>query len=1026
MRRFILCALALALFAPSIPLPASAAGQMLASVPQSALGGLSWREVGPLRGGRAVAVTGVPGQPNHYYFGAVDGGVWETENAGRTWTPIFDKEDIGSIGAIAVAPSDVRTIYVGTGEPDMRSDIGYGNGMYVSHDGGKTWAHIGLRDTRQIAAIVVDPQNANVVYVAALGHAYGPNAERGVFKSVDGGKTWQKILYKNENTGAISLSMDPQNPQVLYAALWQTRRPPWNVYPPSNGPGSGLYKSTDGGAHWTQLHDGLPSIVGRIGVAVAPSDPQIVYARVDSDRAHGGMYRSNDGGAHWFKTDGDIRIWKRGWYFGELAVDPQNPETLYTMDTSTYRSTDGGKTFVAIKGQPGGDDYHQLWIYPQDPTHMVLGGDQGVVVTVDNAKTWSSWYNQPTAQVYHISVDDAFPYHIYGSQQDSGAFSLLSRSKYTHLTMRDWQPVDAGSESGWLIADPRKIGRVIAAAPSVLAPPTIEDTTTGWEQNIDPEAAHPHHFWRYTWTLPLALSSVDHRTLYFGTQRIFRTRNFGYSWKIVSPDLTRAHGDDHPANLDPATLADNIGLKRRGVVYAIAPSPIRANIVWAGTDDGQIWVTTDGCKHWRNVTPKALTPWSKVGIIAASHFNPQVAYAAIDRHRLDDLTPYIYRTSDGGKNWTRITNGIPPHDFVNVVREDPHRPGLLYAGTERGMFLSFDNGNHWESFQRNLPVTSVRDIIVKHGDIIIATQGRGVYVMDDVARLRQISQASLSAPAYLYAPAVTYRLKPYNDEETPIPYDEAHLDNPTYGMQIDYAIGKQPTTPVVLEIRDAKGTVLRRWSSSQHVTAPNPQKVDIPAYWLRAMPLPGVSLGTHRFAWDLRAGSPGGPLVPPGTYRVVLKVDGKTYARNATLLRDPRTHTSNAELRAQFAFAQRLDATIHRIRVAQYAAQRLLDGGKLSAASKHELLTKVIGVPPTSSPDDSIGKASLDFSSLGYLANAYGALASAVGSGQGTFAEAPRNATDPGVTATMQTAKRKLDAILAKTLARLASLERGH
>ena len=691
MRRF-LCFMLSAFFVLGTgTLGASSAASEPAHVDSAYLTSLSWRLIGPLRGGRALAVTGVPGEPDHYYFGAVDGGVWESTNAGRTWNPIFDNQDIGSIGAIAVAPSDVKTIYVGSGEADMRSDIAYGNGMYKSTDGGKTWTHIGLEDTRQIGAVVVDPRDANVVYVAALGHQYGPNAERGVFKTIDGGKTWNKVLYKDENTGAISLSMDPQHPDTVYAALWQTRRPPWNTYPPSNGPGSGLYKTTDGGKSWTQLSNGLPAKVGRVGLAVAPSNPSRVYAQVDTSAslAQGGVYRSDDGGASWTHEAGGAaqrRIWQRGWYFSGITVDTKNPDVVYVMDTATYRSDDGGKTFNAIKGTPGGDDYHTLWINPDDPTHMVLGSDQGVVVSVDRAKTWSSWYNQPTAQLYHVIADDRFPYWVYGAQQDSGAIAVPSQSIHQNITFMDWRPIDVGGESGYIAPDPNHPGKLFGGNDA-----TYEDLATGWEQSIDAVTAYPDNVWRQTWTLPIVVSPVDH-ALYATRQQVFRSRDDGKSWTIISPDLTGPPTEDHPANLDPATLADNSGQPRRGVVYALAPSPFDAKTLWAGTDDGRVWITRDGGTRWNNVTPPQLQPWSKVGIIEASRLDRNTAYIAIDRHRLEDYRPYIYKTNDGGAHWSAIANGIPDGSFVNVVRADTHVRGLLYAGTERGMYVSFDDG----------------------------------------------------------------------------------------------------------------------------------------------------------------------------------------------------------------------------------------------------------------------------------------------------------------------------------------------
>ncbi|HEY9180721.1 MAG TPA: hypothetical protein VIO32_08365, partial [Candidatus Baltobacteraceae bacterium] len=636
MRRSFALFIALLFQLPSL-LAASPAN---ASVNASMFGGLHWRNIGPLRGGRAITVVGVPSDPDTFYFGAVGGGVWVTHNAGRTWTPIFDSQPIASIGAIAMAPSDPNVIYVGSGEADMRSAIQQGDGMYKSVDAGKTWSHIGLTDTRQIGKVIVDPKDANIVYVAALGHQYGPNAQRGVFKSVDGGKSWSKVLYKDQNTGAIDIAMDPTNPNALFASLWQTRRPPWNVYPPSNGPGSGLYKSTDGGKTWSHITgNGFPGgVLGHIGIAISPANHNRIYTIVDTNQDKtGGIYRSDDGGATWTHTSGDGRIWKRGWYFGQIVADPKNADELYVMNTSTYRTTDGGKTFIAIKGAPGGDDYHAAWVDPNDTNRIILGSDQGVVVSVDGAKTWSSWYNQSTAQLYHVITDNRFPYWVYGAQQDSGAVAVPSRSIHRNISARDWRPIDAGGESGTIAADPLHPAHVYGSAPGVE-----ENIDTNWELVIDPTIKYPDTVWRNTWTLPIVVSPQNPDVIYLSHQKIFRSADRGRSWQVISPDLTRPT-NTVPPNLDPPTVADNLGIPHRGVVYWIAPSPVRAHEIWAGTDDGFIWITRDEGAHWQNVTPPALTPWSKVGIIDPSHFDAQTAYAAIDRHRLEDNRPYIYK-----------------------------------------------------------------------------------------------------------------------------------------------------------------------------------------------------------------------------------------------------------------------------------------------------------------------------------------------------------------------------------------------
>jgi photosystem II stability/assembly factor-like uncharacterized protein len=992
------------IFACILALSVTTAARGADSFDASYLTALHWRLIGPFRGGRALAVTGVAGEPNHFYFGAVDGGVWETLDAGRTWNPIFDNQDIGSIGAIAVAPNEPRTVYLGTGEADMRSDIAYGDGMYKSIDGGKSWTHIGLTDTMQIGSIVVDPSNANIVYVAALGHPYGPNAERGVFKTTDGGKTWTKVLYKDENTGATALAMAPNDSNTIYAALWQTRRPPWNVYPPSNGPGSGLFKSTDGGASWTQLTNGLPAHVGRIGLSISRAGPRRIYANVDAAPGQGGIYRSDDAGATWTRVDGEQRIWQRGWYFSGITADPRDPDIVYVMNTSTYRSTDGGNHFDAILGDPTGDDYHALWIDPDNSNRMILGSDQGVVVSVNDAKTWSSWYNQPTAQFYHVITDDEFPYAAYGAQQDSGTATQISQSRYGAISNQDFRPLDVGGENGYLAPDARHPGLVYGGTV------TKEIVSTGWEQNIDPTLAYPNTVWRNTWTLPLAFSPVDRSSLYFGHQNVFRSRDGGATWQIVSPDLSRAD-EGTPSNLDPATLADTNNVQRHGVVYTIAPSPLRADLIWAGTDDGNIWVTNASTgapqtgstePHWQNVTPAFLQPWSKVGIIEASHFDPATAYAAIDRHRLDDYKPYIYRTTDGGASWSAIVDGIPDGSFVNVVREDPVQRGLLYAGTERGMYVSFDDGALWQPLQRNLPVTSIRDIAVHDDDLVIATHGRSFWVMDDVTPLRQMTAAVATGGVFLFAPGPAYRVRPTSQEGTPLPLDEPQVDNAPVGLYINYYLPGAPRTPVVIDILDGDGKLVREWSSDRPAESVDAKSVDYTTHWIRSHPVPDADAGAHRFVWDFHQGSDDGPLVPPGDYTVRLNVNGQTYARAARVLRDPRAPASDADLRAQYELALRVQALRSEVGAARANAQE--HAKALSAGIAAAYAREVVGEALPVNPDDSMGAYSHDFSSFLYLENALDYLESAVES------------ADAAPTPDMRTAFVRLAAIYTKTL----------
>jgi len=952
-------------------------------------GDLHWRMVGPFRGGRALAVSGVPGEPNHFYFGSVNGGVWESTNAGRTWQPIFDGQAIGSIGALAVAPSDPRVIYVGSGEADMRSDVAAGIGMFKSIDAGHTWTRIGLADTAQIGKIVVDPGDANVAYVAALGHQYGPNAQRGVFKTTDGGATWSKVLFKDADTGAIDLAMDPSDPKTVFASLWQTRRPPWNVYPPSNGPGSGLYVTHDGGATWTHLTHGLPAHVGHIGLAISAATPWVVYAMVDTgtDVNAGGLYRSDDGGATWALRDGkqkQVRLWQRGWYFGGITADPRNSDIVYAMNTATYRSIDGGKTFVAIKGSPGGDDYHTLWIDPADSNRMVLGSDQGVVVSVDFAKTWSSWLNQPTAQFYHVALDRRYPYWLYGAQQDSGAIAIPSRSKHAGIGQFDWQPIDVGGESGSLAPDPKEAGRIFGG--TVLD----EDLDDGAERTVDPTIAYPDTLWRSTWTLPIVWSPADPNALYASHQQVFRSRDRGRSWQKISPDLTRPN-PGVPPNLDPATVADNLGITRRGVVYTIAPSPLAKNIIWAGTDDGKIWLTRDGGAHWRDVTPAGLTAWSKVGIIDASHANANVAYAAVDRHRLDDFSPYVYRTRDGGAHWTRITSGIPAGLAVNVVREDPKNPSVLYAGTERGVFVSFDAGDRWQSLQLDLPVTSVRDIAIQSGDVAIATHGRGFYILDSGATRLEQARAATSG-VKLFVPAVAVRARPGSDQGTPIQNDEPTAANPSVGVPIDYYL-RDAASPVVLTIRDASGAKIRSWSSADKVTPVDLSLQTIAPRWVAQPSVPAAGAGAHRWIWTFESAD-GGPLVPPGRYRITLQANGATQTAPVTVVRDPRLRASDADLRAQYALA---NAILAKEAIVNAALKR-------ATAAK---LDAIVGAGAPDNPDDSEGKPLQNLRGLTYLSGAYEYLEAAVAS------------SDAAPTADMRAGFAKLNATLAATLARM-------
>jgi photosystem II stability/assembly factor-like uncharacterized protein len=870
---------------------------------------LRWRLIGPFRGGRVLAVSGVPGEPEHFYFGSVNGGVWESHDAGRTWKPIFDSQPIGSIGSLAVARSNPKVIYVGSGEADMRSNIAQGNGVYKSTDAGATWAHIGLTDSQQIGRVLIHPTDPDVVFIAALGHPYGPNAERGVFRTRDGGKSWQRVLGEDDDTGAIDVTFEPGNPSVLYAATWRTRRTPWSVYAPSYGPGGGLYKSTDGGDTWTQLTNGLPKRPGRIGVVAAPTQPRRVYAIVDGAPDNdGGMYRSDDAGATWTRTSADARIWSRGWYFGRIAVEPKNADVVYSCNINLYRSTDAGKTFVPIKGAPGGDDYQELWIDPHEPQRRILGSDQGAVVSLNGGATWSSWYNQPTSQFYHVITDNQFPYWVYGAQQDSGAAGVPSHTtNIDGISMPWFRAVTAGGESDYVAPDPKDPQTIYGGRVDRL------DLRTWQTKSIDPTIATPDNY-RTTWTLPLVFSRRDPKVLYFAHQRVFRTEDGGNHWTVISPDLTR-EDPETPPNLDPITAANKARPgPRQGVVYSIAPSRLADRDLWAGTDDGLIWRTKDEGAHWTNITPPALTAWSKVGIIETSHFDAETAYAAVDRHRLDDVKPYIYRTRDGGKNWTLIANGLGA--FVNAVREDPVRKGLLYAGTERGVYVSFDDGDQWQPLQFNLPVTSVRDLDVHGDDLVIATHGRSFWIMDNISPLREVR--TIDTVPHLFKPAKAVRERPAGFVGTPMPKDEPLAPNPPLGAVVDYLLGPDGATQIDLQILDAAGNVVRGYSSKDPVPAADPSRLRTAPEWVAASPTLKTTPGMHRFVWPIRYAAPAGftggrrggdgVWAPPGTYTVALTVDGTRLTQPLTVAGDPRIKMTAEQYAAQFALAKKVEA----------------------------------------------------------------------------------------------------------------------
>lgn len=894
--------------APSLSLLALTALGLSQSVDPKLYQELAWRCIGPHRGGRTVGGVGVAGQPNVFYIGVNNGGVWKTTDFGRTWNPIFDQQPTGSIGDVAVAPSDPNIVYVGSGEGIQRPDLSVGNGIYRSADAGKTWTHLGLEDAQQIAGIAVDPRNANRVFVAALGHPYGANKTRGLYRSEDGGKTWSQILYINNQTGCFQVLLDPKNPDTLYADMWQGQQGPWeNAY--LGGPASGLYKSTDGGSHWKLLSKGLPGAkegLSRIGLGIAPSNPQVLYATVQSQEK-AGIYKTVDGGETWNLASADGRLWGRGDDFAEIKVDPKNPDIVYDANVCTYKSVDGGKSWVAWKGAPGGDDYHRLWINPDVPQVILLTSDQGAIVTVNGGETWSSWYNQPTAQLYHVADDNSFPYRLYSGQQESGSVGISSRGADGAITFRDWHPV-AAEEYGYVAPDPLD--------PNIVYGGKL--TKFDW-RTMQGQSVRPPGSYRTLRTAPLIFSPADPHTLFYAGNVLFRTRNGGSSWETISPDLSREHPEP-PASLGSYRTAEMEKMPRRGVIYSIGPSRFDVDLIWAGTDDGLIHVTRDGGKHWRDVTPPEVTSWSKVSQIDAGHFDKDTCYIAVNRIRCDDMRPHIYRTHDGGATWREIVRGLLVDAPVNTVREDPQCRGLLYAGTETSVWFSADDGDTWNPLRMNMPATSIRDLIVKDDDLAVGTHGRSFWILDDITPLRQLAAAAGSA-AYLFAPERATRVRWNINTDTPVPPDEPAGKNPPEGAILNYLLPSGANL-ASLEILDGKGNLVRKYSSADKPQGIDPNTLQIPTYWIRPPQILSKVPGMHRFIWDLHwgpepapqgipmnaiyrdtAAEPKGPWALPGRYTVRLTVDGKSSEQPLELRMDPRVPATPAQIAEQFAIA---------------------------------------------------------------------------------------------------------------------------
>ncbi len=875
---------------------------------------MKWRMIGPHRGGRTVGAVGVPQQPNVFYIGVNNGGVWKTTDFGRTWFPIFDDQPTGSIGDVAVAPSNPNVIYVGSGEGIQRPDLSVGDGVYKSTDGGKTWMNMGLKDAQQIGGLAIDPNNENKVFVAALGHPYGPNEERGVYRTTDGGKTWERVLYKDENTGAIQVTIDPNNTNIIFADMWAGRQGPWENGA-WNGKESGLFKSTDGGTSWKKITSGLPTTeqgLGRIGFCIAPSDSKRMYATVDAGR-EGGIYRSDDAGESWKRINADGRFWGRGSDFAEVKVDPKNEDIVYSANVVTWKSIDGGKTWNAFRGAPGGDDYHRIWINPNNTDIIFIASDQGAIITVNGGQTFSSWYNQPTAQFYHVSTDNAFPYNVYSGQQESGSVGIASRGNDGEITFREWHPVGA-QEYGYVAADPLDNNIIYGGKISRY------DKRTGQTQDISPEAGRGGKY-RFIRTAPVLFNPIDKKTLYYAGNVLFKTMNGGNSWQVISPDLTRESWDV-PASVGIYTNDEMKTMPRRGVIYTVAPSYKDINTIWCGTDDGLIHVTRDGGKTWKNVTPPEVTSWSKVSLMDASHIDANTAYAAVNRIRCDDMRPHIYRTRDGGKTWKEIVNGLP-NDPINVVREDPVRKGLLFAGSERAVYVSFDDGENWQSLRLNMPATSIRDLVIKDDDLVIGTHGRSFWVLDDITPLRQLSSRLVNSPTILYYPQTSYRVRWDMWTDTPLPQEEPAGQNPPDAAIIDYYLSGKATN-VTLEIIKKYPSLgvkfFRRYTNND--TLYKIGDVNIPYYWIRPQQILSAEPGHHRFTWDMKyaplnlppsypigatymntARDQTAPWVMPDTYTARLTIDGQVFEQDFTVKMDPRVTTSAADLRKQHALS---------------------------------------------------------------------------------------------------------------------------
>ena len=880
--------------------PASPAARLAAfTADTTALSALHWRAIGPLRGGRSVAAAGSAQRPLEYYMGSTSG-VFKTADAGITWTPVSDKYFGGTIGSIEVDPSNPDVVWVGGGETCIRGNVSHGEGVWRSPDAGKTWQYMGLRETEQIAVVKVSPRDPNTVFVAALGKVHAPSADRGVYKSTDGGKVWKKVLFRNDSTGAIDLVMDASNSDVMYAALWQAGRTPWSMS--SGGIHSGIFKSTDAGEHWTEITGNLKlpnNVIGKIGLAVAPTNSQRVWALVENDS--GGVYRSDDAGQTWRYLNRERKLRQRAWYYTHIFADPKDPDVVYALNTSMYKSTDGGVTFPNRIAEPHGDN-HDLWIAPNDPQRMVETNDGGANVSFDGGKSWSR-QTFATAQFYHVATTNEFPYKVCGAQQDNSSLCGPSR-KVGGITIADWYDA-GGGESGYIAPKPDQPNITYAGSYGGLL--TRRDRETGFQRDVTVFPINPMGWSskdipvRFQWTYPIVFSRHNPNVLYAAGNFLFRSTDGGDSWKKVSPDLSRHDPKTMNASGGPITK-DQTGVETYALIFAFDESPVKQGLLWAGTDDGYVWVSQDNGARWTNVTPLDIGDFTRISIIEPSHFGACSAFVAANRYQLDDKRPILYKTADCGKSWTKIVEGIPNTEFTRVIREDPVRRGLLFAGTERGVWMSFDDGGKWQSLQRNLPPTPVHDLTIKDGDLIAASHGRAFWIMDDLSPLRQLSPAIVAKPAHLFLPRDTYRVN----------WGDGGF-NPPSGVIVNYWLAA-PKQSVALDFLDAAGTVIRSFASGTDST----MKADSLASAAKVATPKRLTntVGVNQFAWNLRypdaagfsklimwSGDTIGPIAPPGTYAVRMRVgDAPLETQRFLVKKDPRSIATQADLEAQFKF----------------------------------------------------------------------------------------------------------------------------